>query len=151
VGKILIAYGTNSNGTLFAAQMVSSVLQSQGHTVDLQEVRNTQVNSLKDYDLIIFGTNTWFYNKAQGQPHIWFFPFEEEFRKESQSNKKFAIFALGDSSYIEFCHSADYLEKMVKDMEGNLVTNSLRIDGYYFDEKKNNLLLENWASQLSSF
>ncbi len=151
MGKILIAYGTNSNGTFFAAQKVSAVLESKNHSVDLQEVRNVSLASLKDYDLIIFGTNTWFYNNAQGQPHIWFFPFEEEFRKESQNDKKFAIFALGDSSYIEFCQSADYLEKMVKDMKGNLISGSLRIDGYYFDEKKNNALLENWASQLSSF
>lgn len=114
----------------------------------MQEVRDVNVANLLTYDLVIFGTNTWFYNNAQGQPHIWYFAFEEKFKTQLFKDKKFAIFALGDSSYIEFCHSADYLEKMVKDVQGDLVVESLRIDGYYFDEKKNNELLKKWAIQL---
>ena len=114
----------------------------------MQEVRDVNVADLSTYDLIIFGTNTWFYNNAQGQPHIWYFAFEEKFKTQSFKDKKFAVFALGDSSYIEFCQSADYLEKMVKDVQGDLVVESLRIDGYYFDEKKNNELLKKWAKQL---
>jgi flavodoxin len=144
----LLAYGTNSNSTFFASQVLLKELQSQGHTVTMQEVRDVNVANLLTYDLVIFGTNTWFYNNAQGQPHIWYFAFEEKFKTQLFKDKKFAIFALGDSSYIEFCHSADYLEKMVKDVQGDLVVESLRIDGYYFDEKKNNELLKKWAIQL---
>lgn len=146
--KILIAYGTNSGGTFFAAQFLADYFKEKGHEIDVIEVKNLKPSQLDPYDLILFGTNTWFYNNAQGQPHIWYFDFEKEFSKHLYPHKKFTIFALGDSSYIEFCHSADYLMRMVKAAEGDLIGEPLRIDGYYRDEKESNLLLERWASQL---
>jgi len=149
MAKILIAYGTNSSGTLFASKVLCDFLQSKEHIVDMMEVRLLHPNIIEGYDLIIFGTNTWFYNGSQGQPHIWFFPFEKEFRKLAFNNKKFAILALGDSSYIEFCHSADYLEKMISESGGILTISSLRIDGYFFDEAQNNKRIQDWAAQLS--
>lgn len=146
--NILIAYGTNSNSTYFAAHVVATILREHNHTISIDEVKNIDASTIHTYDLVIFGTNTWYYHNAQGQPHIWYFDFEKSIREEDCAGRKFAIFALGDSSYIEFCHSADYIEKMVRDMGGQLVAESLRIDGYYFDESKNNLLLEQWALAL---
>lgn len=148
MAKILIAYGTNSNGTFFASQHIANRLAHKNHTVDLKEVRQITVNELDTYELILLGTNTWFYNGKQGQPHIWYFPFEEELRKTDKKSRNFAVYALGDSSYIEFCHSADYLENMIRETGGKLICDALRIDGYYFEEKKNNQLLDAWVDNL---
>ncbi len=148
MAKILVAYGTNSNGTYFASQHVAERLLKNGHTVDLKEIRQVTIDELDTYEVILFGTNTWFYNGSQGQPHIWFLPFEEELRKSEKKRRMYAVYALGDSSYIEFCHSADYLENMIRETGGELLCDALRIDGYYFNEKKNNKLLEDWVDNL---
>ncbi len=145
---ILITYGTNSGSTLFASHELSAIFKENGHAVEVKKVKDVTIDELSAYDLVVFATHTWLHNNLQGQPHEWYFPFEVEFRKKTYPDKKFAILACGDSSYIEFCHSADYLLKMVNDAQGASVIDPLRIDAYYREELKNNERIREWGKKL---
>ncbi|OGK16796.1 hypothetical protein A3H80_02485 [Candidatus Roizmanbacteria bacterium RIFCSPLOWO2_02_FULL_37_19] len=146
--KILLSYGTNSGGTYFAAETVRKQSEERGHTVDLKEARELDSASIHNYDLTLFGSNTWFYNNKEGQPHLWYLNLEESFKARDYIGRNFAIFALGDSSYAQFAESSDYLENMIRERNGVIACPSLKIDRYYKDEKKNQNFIKKWTLDL---
>ncbi|OGH42052.1 MAG: hypothetical protein A3H79_03615 [Candidatus Levybacteria bacterium RIFCSPLOWO2_02_FULL_36_8b] len=146
--KIILAYATNSGGTYFASEIIKQLLEEKGHQVNMQEVHAVDPRTILEYDLTIFGSNTWNYDNKEGQPHTWFLKFAESFRANSFSGKKFAVFVLGDSSYAQFAGSAHHLESMIKDQHGDILLPALKIDGYYRDEKKSQKMLENWVHDI---
>ncbi|HLL60788.1 MAG TPA: flavodoxin domain-containing protein, partial [Candidatus Nitrosocosmicus sp.] len=65
------------------------------------------------------------------------------------SKTKFAVFGCGDSSYTNFCGAVLHLEEFVQKTGGKLVTDSLRIDGFFFDMDKSINLTKEWTKRLN--
>lgn len=145
--NILIAYATNSGGTADAANIVNTALTDGGHQVTLKVIRDVTPDELGTFNLILFGSPSWDTAMQEGMPHEDFIAFIEKTKGKTYTDKPFAIFGLGDSSYTHFCGAVDHLEEFVKAMQGKLITESLRIDGYY-TQPGNGEKVKAWAQHL---
>ncbi|MBI3385088.1 flavodoxin domain-containing protein [Candidatus Gottesmanbacteria bacterium] len=147
--NIIVLYATNSGGTFMAAQTVADVLKKAGNQVDLKNVNEADQNGLAKYDLVAIGSPSYDYNGKEGQPHEEMVNFLNKLAKETIENKKFAVFGLGDSSYIEFCGAVKEIEKKITELGGKLVTDSLKIDGFFFQQDQNTQKINEWAKNLT--
>lgn len=147
--KILIAYATNSSGTLVASQTILSVLNENGHEVIQRDIRNVKAESLSLFDLVIFGSPSWNYNKTEGQPHEFITQFINSMEGQELPNKLFAVFGLGDTAYMYFCGAVDHIEEFITRLKGALLLPSLRIDGFYFNQHENEILLTKWSEEIT--
>lgn len=147
--KVLLVFATNSGGTQLASQIVQEVLEKHSHEVEVKEVRDTKPEDFASHDLIILTSPSWDFEGLEGQPHPDYRPFMEQFTDNDYSAKKFAVFGLGDSSYTYFCGAVKHLEDFVKKIKGNLISESLKIDGFYMDQEKSSELLNSWTENLS--
>lgn len=143
--NILLVYATNSGGTQIASQIVTKALTKKNHLVIVKQASETTPQDLGQYDVIILGSPTWDYGGLEGQPHADFIALMEKCKGITAENKLFAIFGLGDSSYTHFCGAVDHLEEFVKSLKGKRIVDSLKIDGFFFDQKKNTELLKSWT------
>lgn len=147
--KLLLAYATYSSGTKTASKIVAERLKDQKIDVTRKEIRKVATDELEAYDAIVFASPSWLNNGKEGQPHDFFLTFIEKMRGKTYPDKQFAIFGLGDTAYMHFCGAVDNLEAFVGDLNGKLVLQSLRIDGFYFNQQQNTKLLKDWADQLA--
>lgn len=147
---ILIIYATNSGGTLVVAQSISDLLTQKGHTLTVKEAAEVNPQELTGFDLIILASCTWDYAGEEGMPHEHFMNLSKQMEGQTLENKPFAIVGLGDSSYTHFCTSVDHLEAFVGKLKGKLLIESLRIDGFYFNQEENNKLVQSWTEKLAA-
>lgn len=146
---ILIAYTTNSGGTYLASNIVQTELEKHNHTATVKKIDETDSSEFNSYDLIILASPSWWVNHKDGQPPESFQDFMKKNADINFSHKKFAILGLGDTSYMHFCGAVDVLESFVKEHHGQLAVESLRIDGFYFNEK-NEELVKQWAEKINT-
>lgn len=146
--KITIIYATNSGGTMYASQIVQEVFKQKGYEVALKEVQTATLTDIEMSDLTILASCSWGDNNSQGQLPEQFDGFLNLVDGKTFPQKRFAIFALGDSSYTYFAGAADHLEDLVGNMQGLQLGETLRIDGFYFKEEENTKLLEIWANSI---
>lgn len=146
--RILVAYATNSSGTQTVSDIITDNLLLQNHTVTHNDIRDVKKEELPSYDLIILGSPSWNYNKLEGQPHEFFTNFFEENKDLQLPGKKFAVFGLGDTAYMTFCGAVTHLEEFVTKVGGQLVTPSLKIDGFYFHQQENSKKAATWTQNL---
>lgn len=148
--NILLIYATNSGGTFLASEIVQNTLTSHNHTVTVKNVREADLGELANFDAIIFGSPSWDYEGKQGMPHEDYLPFLEKAQGKTFAGKPFAIFGLGDRSFTYFTGAVDHLEEFVKKLQGKLIMESLRIDGFFFNQEANSKLVADWAEKLAS-
>lgn len=152
----LIVYATNSSGTMLAAELAGRVLQAAGHTVTLKRAGAVEPKEFNNYDFIVLGSCTWGLvingQWTQGQLQNHMYDLQQKLIKEQRifPGKKFAVFALGDSSYTHFCAAADRLQSLVNDVGGELVSEPLRIDGWFFHPDENEKLLTEWTETVAA-
>ena len=147
--KILLAYATYSSGTDLATQIVQEILQKQ-HNVVRKDIRTVSLNELENADVILFASQSWRTRKGDGQHHEFFLDYIDSMQGKSLPEKRFAIVGLGDSAYTHFCGAVDVLESFVSQLGGNLLIPSLRIDGFYFSQQKNEDHIRDWTHSLQS-
>lgn len=58
-----------------------------------------------------------------------FVSFKDGMKEVKLNGKKAACFGPGDSSYPQFCKAVDILEERLKECGGEIVLDSLKIDG----------------------
>ena len=66
------------------------------------------------------------------------------------ADKSFAVFGCGDKSYLHFCGAVDELEGFVAQVKGKTASESLKIDGFFFDLEGNTEKIESWAAGLTA-
>ena len=145
----MMIYATYSSGTLVVSELIQNQLQASGHTVTLMNASETDHFKLQGYDLIMMGTPSWWNNEQDGQPHHDVLKLIDKM-KGRKVQKLFAIYGLGDSSYARLCNAVDILDEFVKSIEGTLFIPSLKVDSFYFEQKKNEELIKNWTTELIS-
>ena len=88
--KIGIFYGSTTGNTADAARTLKDAMASVGEVV-LNEIANTDVSAMADYDLIILGSSTWGLGEMQDD---WF--GKETLAGVDLTGKKAAVFGTGD-------------------------------------------------------
>lgn len=149
MSTINIIFATNSGGTAAASQIIADELKA--HTLNpiiKQAVESTPAD-LDSAEIILLGSPSWDYENKEGYPHEDMIKFMDSCQNSSVPGKKFAIFGLGDSSYMHFCGAVDHLEAFVKKLGGTLLIPSIRIDGFYYNQEKNTQALKDWATQIA--
>lgn len=147
--KILVAYATNSGSTYLTSEQIVGSLKTSGHDVAWKKIKETEPDEIASYEVVLFGSPSWWVNKKDGQPHEDFFEFMEKAKEHKFPKNKFAIFGLGDRGYTHFCGAVDVLEEFIKNIEGELVVPSMRIDGYYFNPDQNEKQITDWVTKLA--
>lgn len=149
---ILITYGSNSGGTMSLAQDLATRFGQAGHQVTVQSAQDTQPSDLGKYDLVILGSCTWSGEvngqTVGGQLQEHMAQLVEKLKGYNGQSRRFAVYALGDSSYDTFCQAADLLEKSVGDWHGQLIVPSLKIDGYFFNPDGSGQAITAWSKSI---
>jgi flavodoxin I len=146
--NILVIYDTYSSSTETAVAFATDILKTSQHTVKIIKAHEADPTSFSNFDLVILASPSWWVDEKDGQPHIHYKDLFAKAENMNFSSQSFAIFGLGDSTYAHFCGAVDCLEKFVKDHEGKLVVESLRIDSFYFDQANNEEILKRWILNL---
>ena len=156
---IHLVYATFSSGTLSAAEYIQELCTGLGHTCKIILVKDVQEKDLKEPDLLIFGSPSWERDnfKHNGQPHYDFFSLFKQYgydvdAKQRTStldlqNKPCAVFGLGDKKYPVFCGAVDILADFLTASHAHIVSELLRIDGYYFHTPTAQESLHTWLDQ----
>lgn len=147
--KTLIIYASNSGSTYLTSKIIKEVLEENKNEVTLTKASDVDVATLAYYDTILIGSPSWYVNKKEGQPHETILEFIEKSNEINLSDKHMTAFGCGDSSYLTFCGAVDHLEEFIKKTKAIKLSDSLRIDSFYFDIDKNTQMIKQWANSLS--
>lgn len=147
---INIIFATNSGGTAAASQIISDTLTALNLNPVIKQAVESTATDLESADVILLGSPSWDYENKEGYPHEDMIKFMDSCTNITLPGKRFAIFGLGDSSYMHFCGAVDHLEEFVKKLGGTLLTPSIRIDGFYYNQEKSSQTLKDWATQLGN-
>lgn len=144
--KILLIYATNSGSTLEVCNHITTELTAKGQEVTQKDAAEAGPDDLNGYDLIILGSPTW----NDGDIHDNFRLFMDKFEGKTLPDKKFAVFGLGDNTYTHFCKSADILTDFVKKIQGKQVSDTLKINNFYFNQNDELPKITAWADKIIS-
>lgn len=146
--NIFIVFATYSSGTEVASEAVEEYLNAKGNTVIRKHVKTVEPDELGKFDLVILASPNWWVNKMDGMPHEEFVKFFERAKGKTYPGKKFAVFGLGDTAFDKFCNSVVHLSHFVHDLEGNLLIEPHRIDGFFFNQEENTQKLLEWVDRI---
>lgn len=130
MNKILVLFSTMSgNAEVVAHHIKDEVSKSYSESeVDLVNMVDANESIFNDYDFVFIGSSTW----TDGSLN----PITEEFFDKLASasmdltQKKFAVFGLGESYYPDFCPVAEKKASLIKERNGVIVGEFLKLDGY---------------------
>lgn len=145
---VLIIYASNSGSTFLVARIIHKNLESKFKVIT-KKASVVKAGEIARASFVLMGSPSWSFGKKEGMPHESFLKMTTEINPKNFKNKPIAIFGCGDSSYTVFCGAVDYLEKFAKSNNGQLITASLRIDGFFFNLEKNSQKAQSWAQKLS--
>ena len=140
MAKVLIVYGSTTGNTEMVAEQIMDLLEDSNP--EMKDVADVSPNDFEQYDLMIWGSSTWDDGLLQAD----FREFVED-NELNLSGKKIAVFGLGDSSYPDFCEAAALLEEVVSKSGGELLLESLKLDGFP-DEEENEEKVKIWCSNI---
>lgn len=128
MSKVLIVFGSSTGNTESVSDYIAKVLKGAGHTVDLLDAADADVENMADgYDVVFLGSSTWGDDEIELQDD--FIPIFDDLDKAGLNGKKVAIFGCGDSSYEYFCGAVDAIEEKAEKMGAVLLGDSLKVDG----------------------
>ncbi len=143
MAKTLIVYGSTTGNTEMVAEEIMDYLEEKGKDAELEDVADISPDKLTEYEILILGSSTWDDGLLQQD----FRDFAEGLEVDL-SEKKLAIFGLGDSNYPDFCTAPDILEETFTNLGGETIVHNLKIDGFP-DEDENEQKIEAWAEKLA--
>jgi len=148
MNSILIAYATMTGNTSTVAEAMVEHLGSK-HTnlqtklIDMAELPPKDILS---YDLVVLGSSTWDDGDVNQVAREFLLKLHQDC--SDLSGHKFAIFALGDNFYPEFCKAADVLEKNIAELGGQVIGEALKLDGFPDDDTLQSA--NNWLDTIIS-
>jgi len=138
--NILILYETQNGSTQYVVEVMKSTLEKSNHQVTLHSLKYQGVTpDIESNDVIIFGAPTY----DDGKLEKTMLAFISSF-KADLSQKKVAVFGLGNRTYPQFCVSATILTEYVQSCHGQVLLEPLRVDGFPDDVTP----ITTWVSQL---
>lgn len=144
---ISIIYSSIGGNTELVALKVSQTLTELNIETDFRHFENVDLAKLAESKLTILAAPT--YN--QGTLEKTFDSFLKTYAQTFVKNQNFAIIGLGDLKYYAeyLTESVSIMEQIIKENEGSLVLNSLRINGLpvkYLDS-----MVLKWAQKVAQW
>lgn len=126
MAKIALIVGTVYGAAQFVAEQAQPVLVELGHSNELFTDATLDDVLKFDADIWLVITST----TGQGDIPDNLLPFylDVKDRFPLLTNKKFAVIALGDSSYTTFCGAGEQLHELLLEIQGTELAPMLRID-----------------------
>ncbi len=142
--KVTIIYGSVGGNTHLVVERVSTELGKNNIETVLVKSLSADASNIEGSNLVIFASPTYYHGLLEDH----FAVFISKLKLENISGLDFAIIGLGDKKYDSeyITESAQILEDFVNDNGGNIVMNSLRINGYPLAKEK---LITRWAQKLA--
>ncbi|HEX7017580.1 MAG TPA: flavodoxin domain-containing protein [Patescibacteria group bacterium] len=125
--KIAIAFATLSGNTLAVAQEIESYLESKGISTTIYDLLEANADDFKKYDLVFLGGST--YSDGDLNPIAEMFFGAAGAHHHTCDHTKFALFALGDSSYPQFAQSGQVMFEKLQQMDACILSPTLELDG----------------------
>ncbi len=148
--QISIVYGTYSNSTGLATELLESELIKMGHTVARMLISCATPAALQAAEFLVIASPSWDYQGQQGMPHEDFTKFHETNPNLDLNGKPIAIMGLGDSSFTLFCGAVDHLTQWFESYGALTEVEPLKIDQYYFDEAHAKQQILAWAKDVDA-
>lgn len=130
--KVIVVYASLTGNTEEMAEAIAAGAKEAGLEVTVKEAYDAKAGDLQDYDGIILGAYTW----GDGELPDEFLDFYEDMDELNLSGKKAAVFGSGDTSYPDYCGAVDLIEKKLKALGAEIVTESLKFEYNASDEEK---------------
>lgn len=129
--EIGIFYGSTMGETEEAAEMIADVIGKD--KVEVYNVASVSEDEVKKYDKLIFGSSTWGLGELQDD----WDSFIEKLKTLDLSNKKVALFGLGDQSMYEdtFVDAIGIIYNVVQE-KGAEVVARVSTEGYDFNHSE---------------
>ncbi len=130
--KVGIFYGSDTGNTEAVAKQIQKEL-GKGNA-DIFDVASTSLNSLENYENIIFGSSTWGIGDMQDDFEDF---LSDKIEPANLRDKKIAIFGLGDQETYEdsFVDAIGQIYEVIED-KGCDIIGFVPTDGYEFDESR---------------
>jgi flavodoxin len=142
--KVLIIFGSTSGNTELVAWQIAESLEEKQAKVKLIRAELAAAEDLdQEFDLIILAAST--YGHGILQDHM--LMFTQKIAKHDFKQRNMAVVGLGDSKYDAEYHieAAPILEEFIKESNGNLIQDSLRISKSPIGQMDK---VTQWADQL---
>ena len=111
---IAILYATMTGNARECAERTATALRKAGFTARVHDLGHYDPRDLLTESTVLLAISTW----GEGEPPddgIAFFDYVKELKEASLRNLRFAVFALGDTSYDNFCQCGRDLDRMFEE------------------------------------
>lgn len=142
--NIAITFASLSGNTITVANHIQSILESKTHAVKMFDALDVKADQLKHFDRVFMGGST--YGDGDLNPILEMFFDAANTDHHVCDHTKFAIFALGDSSYPKFAESGKLMEEKLQSMEACILQPVLTLDGDPDDEMLKRV--EEWVGEI---
>lgn len=142
--NIGIAFASLSGNTLSVAIHLQTFLQQQGHEATLHDLLETQADQLKKHSLVFLGSSTYGDGDLNPIAEMFFISAKQENHDCHQT--KFALIALGDSSYPQFAAGGKLVSDNLLKMHAHLLQPVFTVDGE--PDEQVFTALQDWASTI---
>ena len=120
--KIGIFFGSDTGNTENVASLISENLASYSLACDIYDIADITKSDITKYDTLLFGVPTWYYGEMQSD----WDDFLEDFAQIDFTNKKVALFGLGDQE-----DYGDYFLDSMGDLFNIVKKNGANISGFW--------------------
>ncbi len=139
--KILIVFETQNGTAQYVAEVMQKQLNDLGHQVMLHSIKAKGMKpDISGFDVVLYGAPT--YDDGLLEQTMRNYITQDH---PDLSQKKVAVFGLGNSFYPQFCYAAPILAEWVKENKGTLLLEPLKIDAF----PDNLEPITSWVSQLA--
>ena len=126
MSEVLLVYASMTGNTEEMANLVEKGLLEVGATVEKKDVVDVDASAIEEYQNILLGAYTW----GEGALPDEFLDLYDDLEAMDLSEKTFAVFGTGDTSYSVYCGAVDLLEDVIKDKGGKLALEGLKVENW---------------------
>ena len=140
---IAVLYATMTGNSRECAEKTTALLIKAGLPARLHDLARYDPRSLLEETTVIVTISTW----GEGEPPddaVDFFSYVNNLQQSSLCELRFAVFALGDTSYDNFCQCGKDLDRVFAEKGATRLLNRVDNDVDFYDA------LETWQEALLS-